>query len=103
MSLAVDIDQEQLAAFCRRWKVKEFSLFGSVLRHDFRADSDVDVLVDFTEDADWSLLDIVAMKQELEAAFGRHVDLLTRRAVEQSPNWIRRRAILDSKERIYAG
>jgi len=51
--LVVPIDR--IAEFCRRWKITELALFGSVLRDDFRPDSDVDVLVTFAPDAPWSL------------------------------------------------
>jgi hypothetical protein len=54
----IDIPTDMIADFCRRWKIKELDLFGSVLRDDFRADSDVDVLVEFSSDATWSLFDL---------------------------------------------
>ena len=96
-TLAIEIDKDKLRDFCRRWKITEFALFGSAVRPDeFRDDSDVDVLVSFAEDSRWTLFDLVDMKEELEALFGRNVDLLTRRGVEQSHNSIRRRAILSS-------
>jgi uncharacterized protein len=97
----IKIDRRRIAGFCRRWKIKEFALFGSVLRDDFRPDSDVDVLVDFAGDAHWTLLDIPQMQEELEAIIGRKVDLLTRRGVRQSRNPIRKRAILSSAEVVY--
>lgn len=90
------LDRERLAAFCQRWSVTELALFGSVLRDDFRPDSDVDVLVAFAPTARRGLFDLVEMESELAGLFGRRVDLVTRRAVEESDNWIRRRAILDS-------
>jgi uncharacterized protein len=95
-NIAIEIDQDKLRDFCQRWKVTEFALFGSVLREDFSPESDVDVLVTFAEDARWTLLHMVDMKDELEALFGRPVDLLTRRGVEQSHNRFRRESILDS-------
>lgn len=91
-----------LSSFCQRWKIQELALFGSVLREDFRSDSDVDVLVTFNPDADWSLLDHVRIQQDLEALLGREVDLVSRRGIERSANWIRRQAILDTAETIYA-
>ena len=97
----IDLPRERIAEFCRRWKVREFSLFGSVLRDDFRPDSDVDVMVDFEPDAKRSLFDLVSMMDELKEIFGREVDLLTRRAVEQSRNYIRRKAILSSREVVH--
>jgi predicted nucleotidyltransferase len=62
---------DKIKDFCRKWKIKEFSLFGSVLREAFRPDSDVDVLVSFEEKVSWSLYDVVEMKDELKAIFGR--------------------------------
>ena len=95
------ISDAELADFCQRWQITELSLFGSALRDDFRADSDIDLLVTFAPDARWSLIDHVAMEEELSELLGRKVDVLTRRAVERSENWIRRRNILDSAELVY--
>jgi len=92
--IAIDYDKEKLRDFCRKWKVTEFSLFGSVTRDDFGPDSDVDVMVRFADDADWSLIDEVHMVDDLVEIFGREVDLLTRRAVERSRNPLRRESIL---------
>jgi hypothetical protein len=99
--LRIDIPEEQIADFCRRWKITELAVFGSVLRDDFRPDSDVDVLVTFAEDAGWSLFDIVHMEDELKEVLGRDVDLSERRAVEKSENYIRRRSILQSARTVY--
>jgi len=96
------LPQEALSLFCRQWKIRELALFGSVLREDFGPQSDIDVLVTFEPDADWSLLDHVRAQQELEALLGREVDLVSRRAIERSVNWIRRKAILETAETIYA-
>lgn len=95
------ISKEKIANFCHRWKIKEFALFGSVLRDDFRPDSDIDVLVSFSENAKWTLFDQVDMQDELKAIFEREVDLVTKRGIEHSRNAIRRKAILDSAEVIY--
>ena len=96
-TIAIDIDKDKLRDFCRRWKITEFALFGSAVRPEtFRADSDVDVLVSFSDDAEWSLFDHVHMQEELSELFGRKVDLLTGRAVERSLNPYRQRAILTS-------
>ncbi|OGQ83402.1 MAG: nucleotidyltransferase [Deltaproteobacteria bacterium RIFOXYA12_FULL_58_15] len=92
----LNIDRPTLAAFCRRWKVRGLELFGSVLRPDFRPDSDIDILVDFEPDAGWSLFDHEAMRLELCTLLGREVDLVSKRAIERSANWIRRKAILES-------
>jgi predicted nucleotidyltransferase len=102
MTARIAVDRQKIADFCRRWKIVELSLFGSVLRDDFRSDSDIDVLVTFAADAEWSLFDAVTMEEELSAMFGRRVDLISRRAVEGSDNWIRREAILSAAEPLYA-
>lgn len=93
---------DQIVEFCRRWKITEFALFGSVLRDDFRPDSDVDVLVTFDPAARLSLFDLVDMEEQLKAIFGRNVDLVERKAVERSANYIRRRHILNSTVTIYS-
>ena len=97
----IDIPMEQVAAFCHKWKIKEFSLFGSVLRDDFRPDSDVDVLVTFGPDSKVSLFDLGDIEDELTDILGRKADLTMRRGIERSSNWIRRKAILSSAEVIY--
>ena len=95
------IRSDAVERFCRRWKIRVLAMFGSVLRDDFRPDSDVDVLVTFDLSADWGLFEHMQMKEELEALLGRKVDLVNRRAIERSPNWIRRDAILGSAETVY--
>lgn len=99
MSPRIPLDRDRIAEFCRRWKVTEFAVFGSVLRDDFRPDSDIDVLVTFAPNAMWSTFDLVDMKEALEALFARKVDLVERGAVR---NPIRRRAMLRAHEVIYA-
>ena len=94
--IAIDYDKEKLRDFCRKWKITEFSLFGSVVRDDFGPESDVDVLVTFAADARRSLFDMVHMEDGLVEIFGREVDLLTRRSVERSLNPIRKTSILSS-------
>jgi len=99
---AIEVPAEQVREFCGRWKIIEFALFGSVLRDDFRPDSDVDVLVRFQPDAPWSLFDLGDMQAELERIFGRKVDLVEKEAIEQSRNPFRRRHILGNHRVIYA-
>lgn len=98
----IDLPRNLISQFCRRWMVTELALFGSVLRGDFDAGSDVDVLVSFAEDARWGLFDLVTMQEELEALFGREVDLVHRAAVERSENYLRRKSILEHVEVVYA-
>jgi len=95
----IDIPMDKIRDFCRRWKITEFSLFGSVLRDDFRPDSDVDVMISFEESAGWDLYDIVDMKEELKALFSREVDLVEKGAIR---NPFRRHSILTTKEVLYA-
>ena len=72
--IQIAINQAMVADFCRRWKIGELAFFGSVLRTDFRPESDVDVLVTFAPEAEWSLLDHVATEEEFSAIVGRQVD-----------------------------
>ncbi len=99
--LQIELPREAIAEFCRRWQVVELCLFGSVLREDFRPDSDIDVLVTFAPQARHSIFDLLRMEDELARVFGRKVDLVDRRVLEQSPNYIRRRHILGSAEVVY--
>lgn len=98
----VTIPRKKLADFCNRWKVTELAFFGSVLRNDFRPDSDIDLLVSFSPRAKISLFDLVRMQNELKEIFGREVDLVERRAIENSENYIRRKSILSNTKVIYA-
>ena len=102
MEPRIPIDYEKIKTFCEKWKITEFSLFGSVLTDDFRPDSDVEVLVTFAEDAHWGLFDLVDMEDELKVIFARDVDLLTRRSVVRSENYLMRRSILSGVRTVYA-
>jgi hypothetical protein len=95
----IEIPRERIEEFCRRWKVSELALFGSVLRDDFRPDSDVDVLVTFERGARPSLDDWLDMEDELTAMFGRRVDLVEKARVE---NPFIRRHILEHHEVLHA-
>jgi hypothetical protein len=99
ISLKLEVSEDAIASFCQRWKITEFALFGSILRDDFRQDSDVDVLVSFAPDSKWSLWDIIAMKEELETLFGREVDFVQKEGLR---NPFRRYEILSTKQVIYA-
>jgi predicted nucleotidyltransferase len=88
--------------FCRRWRIRELAVFGSALRDDFRSDSDVDILVEFAADADWGLLDHVRMQEHLQRLLDRRVDLVTKRSVQGSANWLRRGEILDTARVVYS-
>jgi hypothetical protein len=96
------VTQEQIAAFCRKWQIVRLELFGSVLRDDFDDQSDIDVLVSFQEGSRLGLTELLSMEDELQLLFGRHVDLIERRLIETSRNWVRRRNILQSARLLYA-
>ena len=85
--------------FCQRWKIREFSIFGSALRDDFSATSDVDVLVDFNPGVAWGIDEWIAMRDELEAVFGRRVDLVSRASLR---NPFRRSEILRTRKVLHA-
>jgi len=93
------LSDDRIADFCRRWKITEMSVFGSVVREDFRPDSDIDVLVSFEAGAGWSLLDVVTIQEALAALLGQPVDLIEEAALR---NPYRRAAILESKQIVYA-
>jgi hypothetical protein len=97
----LEFSQHKIADYCRRWKITEFALFGSALKDDFSPESDIDVLVTFDKDANWTLFDMVDMREELRNIFGRDVDLVSRRGIESSQNYLRRKAILSSAKVIY--
>jgi hypothetical protein len=88
MAEAVLLPIEDIRVYCQKWGISEFAVFGSVLRPDFNEESDIDV----REDVRRTLFDLTTMSVELEAILGRRVDLLTRRSVEDSPNYIRRKS-----------
>ena len=98
-TLPIKIDAQSIAEFCRRWKIKELAIFGSVLREDYRPDSDLDVLVTFAPGGGISFDNRVEMQDELAGIFGRQVDLVEREAIR---NPFRRHHILTTKEVVYA-
>lgn len=102
MTATIEVPREAIAEFCKRWRIVEFSLFGSVLRDDFGPDSDIDVLIEFEKGEKHTLFDLVQMEDELQSIFRRKVDLLTKQAVETSRNYLRRKKILDTAEVTYA-
>jgi hypothetical protein len=100
--LPIDLPITEIMAFCYRWNITELALFGSVLREDFRSDSDIDVLVTFAPGSLRTLAATRRMQDEIKVIFGRAVDLIDRRRIERSPNYLRRKKILDSARTIYA-
>lgn len=100
MGVNLTIDREQIAAFCRRHQIRKLALFGSVLREDFRSDSDVDVLVEFEPDRLPTLFDMVDMENELTELLGRKADL---RTAEDLSRYFRRRVLETAKVQYLAG
>ncbi|MEO1669382.1 MAG: nucleotidyltransferase domain-containing protein [Cyanobacteria bacterium J06631_2] len=98
----IDIPSDKIERFCNRWQIREFALFGSVLREDFNVSSDIDVLVSFDANTIRGLTETTQMQDELEAIFERKVDLIVKAAIERSDNWLRKNNILDSAQVIYA-
>jgi uncharacterized protein len=98
---AIDLPIKEITEFCDRWQVVEFSLFGSVLRDDFRPDSDVDVMVEFAPDAHPTFTTLEQMEEDLQQIFDRDIDLITRQGIETTRNYLRRQEILSSAQIIY--
>ncbi len=95
------IEPEQLKEICQQWKIIELALFGSVLKDDFNAQSDIDILVSFDEGTAIAFFDLETIEEQLSMLFNRPVDLVTRKAVQQSHNWIRKQNILSNSQVIY--
>lgn len=100
MGVNLTIDREQIAAFCRRHQIRKLALFGSVLREDFRSDSDVDVLVEFEPDRLPTLFDMVDMENELTELLGRKADL---RTAEDLSRYFRQRVLETAEVQYLAG
>ncbi len=96
------IETDKIADFCQRWKINKLAIFGSAMREELRHDSDIDLLVTFSSDSNWTMFDHFTMEDELSNLLGREVDLISIQAVEENPNPIIRREILDSARQIYA-
>lgn len=101
IALPINLPIDQIEKFCKHWQIIELSFFGSILRDDFHADSDIDILVAFAPTANWGLLDHAQMQEELETLLNRPIDLISKRAIERSSNWIRRQEILSTAQTIY--
>lgn len=89
----------QIAEFCQRWHILELALFGSVLRDDFRPDSDIDVLLTFDSQHSMSWDSRIKMQEEIEQLFKRRVDLVNKKYLK---NPYRRHEILSTCEVVYA-
>lgn len=98
-SKGFQISEQQLGEICANFSIRRIAVFGSILRKDFRADSDIDFLIEFNENAAISLFDLMELELRLARIFGRAVDIVESEALK---NPIRRRSILNSCEILYA-
>lgn len=97
------LSEEELAAYCQRWKIVEMSLIDFGLDHDFEAEAHIEFLVRFQTNVMRRYADAVAMERELAELVGRDVELVDYRSVvDWSDNYIRRKAILASAQTVYA-
>ena len=101
-NLAIELPLAAMADYCRRWRIVRLEVFGSVLRDDFRADSDIDFLVTWEPGVEWSWGEFMCAREELASIVGRQIDFIERTAIEQGPNWIRRQDILGTARVIHA-
>ncbi len=92
------VDHAALAEVCRRYRVKELSLFGSAVRGEMRPESDIDMMVEFEPGARVGLVKFETLAEELEALAGRRVDLVTRSGLKP---WVRPAVLKDARV-IYA-
>lgn len=99
MAAFVPPPSDKLDALCRRWRISKLTLFGSQARGDARPDSDVDLLIEYTPDAEWSLFDVARLRDEMAELFGRPVDLIGERNVT---NPYRLASIRRNKKLLYA-
>ncbi len=95
------LSSQEAAIFCQQWGITKMALFGSILRDDFRADSDIDLLITFAPNARQGLLTLAKIKHELESRLQRPVDLIPEASIQMSDNWIRQRDILSTAQTIY--
>ncbi len=98
----VEVPQEAVQMICRKWKIRRLEVFGSALAGRLGPESDIDLLAEFEADERWSLMDLARAEEEFSLLLGRRVDLVDRKSLERSANPIRRRAILNSTEVVYA-
>ena len=99
MSVDLAFDREALRRLCERWRIVELAVFGSAARGEMRPDSDIDLMITFAVGAGWSLWDLVELREELAALFGRPVDLVESGSIR---NPFRRRSIERDLTPIYA-
>jgi len=101
-NLPIDLPYDEIASVCEKYRVAELSIFGSVLRDDFGSDSDIDFLVLFKNDdcGPW-MSKFMDLEEEFGRLLGRKVEVVAKRSVQQSENYIRRKHILGTAKVIY--
>ena len=97
----INIQEEQLREICKRYLIRELAIFGSTLREDFNDKSDIDLLIEFEPKSGITLFNIVDLKEEFEKLFGRDVDIVSKKAIQRSRNYLKRKAILENFKVIY--
>jgi predicted nucleotidyltransferase len=97
-SARIPVHSRQISGICRRYHVRRLALFGSVLRDDFRPDSDVDVLVAFEPEARVGFVTLSRMQRELSELFKRPVDLMPMDGLKP----VIRESVLSSAQDVYA-
>ncbi len=98
----IEVPDEALREMCRKWKIRRLELFGSARSGRLGPDSDIDFLAEFEANEQWSLMDLVRAEEDFSRLLGRKADLVDRKNLERSANLIRRDAILNSAEVVYA-
>jgi|WetSurMetagenome_2_1015567.scaffolds.fasta_scaffold165314_3 uncharacterized protein len=96
------ISPQKIADFCHKWKILKLSAFGSIVRGELKPESDIDLLATFSNDAGWTMFDHFNMEEELSHIFGREVDLVNIKALEENQNPIYKQEIINSARQIYA-
>jgi len=98
----IEVPEQAVQGICRKWKIRRLEVFGSALAGRVGPNSDIDLLAEFDTDEQWSLMDLARAEEEFSLLLGRKVDLVDRKNLERSANLIRREAILNSTEVVYA-
>ena len=94
----IELDERRLAEICRRYGVRELSVFGSVARGEDRPNSDIDLLVEFLPEAEPGLLDHAGLMLDLAGLLGRKVDLVSKNALKP----LIRDSVIHDSRRLYA-
>ena len=97
-SLGINVNREALSILCERWKIDRLKVFGSLVRDDYGPDSDIDLLVEFRPDSNWSLFDLLTAESEFSGFFGRRADMVQPAQLK----WVIRDRVLAQAQELYA-